>query len=67
MADIEPSLRGHLDHGSFSMELIATHGDIALWLCDKCHLVQAFCSHENMEWVEDFTKLICTTCGLDGT
>lgn len=79
MSGSQPTMRGHLAHGDWGMEITEfTHdegvGSFTLGACDVCHLLIAECAHEKNVWRDEMDSdgnptevLRCELCGIDGT
>jgi hypothetical protein len=79
MSAFNPTMAGHLSHGSWGMEpTMFTHNDglgaFTLGACDVCHLLIAECLHLKCSWRDEadgqgehIEVLRCDVCGVDGT
>ena len=78
MAEPNPTMQGHLAHGSWGMAVTTmVHddgaGSFSIGICDVCHLLIAECNHEKNSWRTEpdgeggeQQTLRCDLGGLDG-
>lgn len=67
MADHESTMRRHLDHGGYGLDLMFMADDYDIWRCGECHILIAECAHRSNSWDVTGENLTCDYCGLDGT